>query len=531
MIKLFKSEKTSYKLLTLAVLAAAIFFVCRICYAAYLALPYSRELLEPANVALTNTFLSGKSPYTLSSLEWDVPGINYDYPFLNSLLAAAIAKITTCNTVTVHLIISFASILISGYIGILMVKDHTKTTVAPALAMLMFMFCHWRFGYISASPDGLGLLLFLLTLYTVVNHKVKHKPIWCAIGITLCFYTKQYFVFVAVPVFIYMLLYSRKEALKLLAYTIALNVVIALLITRFWPLYWMRAFAFTYLGTVLGGGTKLATLMEQLGYLVYSFAAFFGIVVIAAVFGIRKLRKSGYKLTGIRIHENDSFALSVVGSIVMTVPLAFLGRNDGAFISYFLQLWMPFISIVALVSFERLKQGNREFLFQCAYFIITVLTVYLGFGRLPQHILTQEEIANWQKAYEYTRMYSEKGDVFYSRSLAYDGFIRQNGQWQCGHEGEVSTGTVDQVIAAGFPIEAFPNMARLVDQNLRYRQELLEKGENHGYSLITFEPGTSRVLMGDEECTQSGYHKIDTLPLQLGNMQYDVEFYALEYIR
>lgn len=528
MIALFKSEKTSYKILTMAVLAAAIFFVCRICYAAYLSLPYSRELLEPANVALTNTFLDGKSPYTLSSLEWDVPGINYDYPFLNSLIAAAIAKVTTCSTVTAHLIISLASILISGYIGILMMKDHCKTTVAPALAMLMFMFCHWRFGYISASPDGLGLLLFLLTLHTVVNPKIKNKPVLCAVGITLCFYTKQYFVFVAVSVFLYMYLYSRKDALKLLVYSIVFNAVATFLVTRFWPLYWMRAFAFTYLGTVIGGGTKMVTFFEQMKYLISSFGALFVIIVVAAVLGIRRIRKSGKKLEITRIRENDAFALCMINLIIMLIPLVFLGRNDGAFISYFLQLWMPSVTVVALASLEKLKLRDHEYIFQAIYVMVSALTIYLGFGRLPQHILTPEEITNWEKAYEYTRSYSEKGDIFYSRSLAYDGFERKNGQWQCGHEGEVGIDTVYAIISTGFPIEAFPNMARVVDQNLNYRDQIVDKGKNHNYSLITFEPGTNEVLLDEEKCREFGYKLIDRIPLQLGNMQYEVVFYALE---
>lgn len=110
MIERFKQEKTPYKILTMAVLAAAIFFVCRIVYAGILALHYPKELLEASNVALTETLLAGKNPYTLSSLEWDMPGVNYDYPFLNSLIAAAIAKITRCSAVQpILLYLSYAS--------------------------------------------------------------------------------------------------------------------------------------------------------------------------------------------------------------------------------------------------------------------------------------------------------------------------------------------------------------------------------------------------------------------------------------
>ena len=362
MVVLFKQQRNIYKLITLAVLAAAVFFVCRIAYAGVRSLPYSREFLEPSNVALTNTFLEGRSPYTLSSLYWDEPGINYDYPFLNSLLAAALAKITGLTVIAAHLVISFSCIVASGAIGALMVNDQAKTTVAPALTAILFMFCHWRFGYISAAPDDLGLFLMLLTLYFAVNRKVAHKPILCAVGITLCFYTKQYFVFVAVSIFVYMLLYSWKEALKLFVWTLLINVFVATIITIYWPLFWMRTIAFTYLGTAYGGGGELMTLIEQLGYLIFPFAALFALIFVALFMGIRKLKKSNKTLRNIRISENDAFVLSVVNTVIMILPLTYLGRNDGAFISYFLQLWLHSVAVVAIISLERLKPEKYEYI-------------------------------------------------------------------------------------------------------------------------------------------------------------------------
>ena len=255
MLKLFREENIIYKLMTLAVLAAAVFFVCKIVYVGVLALPYPKELLEPSNIMLTNQLLEGKNPYALSVLSDKVPGVNYDYAFLGSLIAAAISKITGCSAITAHFCISLFSILATGVLGFLTVRDQTRTTVAPCLASILFMFCHWRFGYISAAPDDLGLFFFVLTLYLAACPQIRNKPVICAIGITLCFYTKQYFVFVAVPVFIYMLLHSRREALKLFAWTVAINAVAAALITLSWPLYWTKAFLFTYLEQLSGEAT------------------------------------------------------------------------------------------------------------------------------------------------------------------------------------------------------------------------------------------------------------------------------------
>ena len=527
MLATFKSERIEYKLLTLAVLASCLFFVCKIIYAGVIALPYPKEILEPSNVALTNMFLEGKTPYSLASLSYDVPGVNYDYPFINSLIAAAIAKITGCSAVIAHFVISLASILISGLLGFLIVKRIARTTVAPAVAAILFMFCHWRFGYISAAPDDLGLLFFMLTLYAATEPAIRNKPLVCAIGITLCFYTKQYFVFIAPGLFIYMLLYSWKDAVRLFAITLAINIAVAAVITYFWPLYWVRAFLFTYLGTVVGGGSKFITVIEQLRYIIIMFAALFAVLIFSVSMAVARLLKRHQKLRdAVKVEENDVLAFHVTMTIVMIIPLLVIGRNDGAYLSYFLQLWMPSVAVVTLICFERFKPVRHEIVYIAVYALIAASTIYFGLGKLPLHILTDEEIANWQKAYEYTRLYSEEGDIFYSRSLAYDGFARQNGQWQCGHEGEVGIGTTENLEEVGFPAEETDIIDRLVDGNVDYRSYIKDRAAKHEYSLITFESFDAYTCFNESNCESYGYHLIDTLDLRVGNMPYEVMFYT-----
>ncbi len=519
--------KLLYRLLALAVLAAALFFVCRIVYAGIISLPYPKELLEPSNIALTNTFLGGRSPYTLSSLEWEVPPVNYDYPFLNSLIAAAIATITGCTAVTAHFVISLFSIIASGIIGATMIKDHSKTPIAPALAAILFMFCHWRYGYISAAPDDLGLFISLLTMYIAVNREVTHKPLWCAIGITLAFYTKQYFVFIAAGIFIYMLFYSRKDAFKLAAWTCVINAAIAAVITEFWPLYWTRAFLFTYLGTVVDSNySDISNIIEQFRYVIIAFAALFVVIVAAAVMGVRKLRRTNTKLSSVKICPNDALALCAINAIVMLVPLYFLGRNDGAFLSYFLQLWLPSISVTALICFERMKPVRYETVYMGIYALIALSTIYFGFGKLPLHILTAEEIANWQKAYAYLDEYGNEGEVFYSRSLSYKGFAEGSPDCVFGHDGEVSEHTIESLREAGAPLEYFPYIKIIVDQNIRFRQSQLQKAENKKYSLITNESDDYFTPFRYDTPGQYGYTLMDSFNLQLGNMPYEVQFYT-----
>ena len=522
-----KSEKTVYRLITIALLAAIGLFVFRIVHAGILALPYPKELLEPSNVSLTQLFLEGKSPYRPSALGWDTPGINYDYPFLNSLIAAAIAKITGCGAVTAHFVLSLFSILISGVIGALMVKKYATTPVTPALSALLFMFCHWRFGYISAAPDDLGLVLMLLAMMAAVSGRIKNKPLVCAIAVTLCFYTKQYFVFVSLGIFIYMMLCSRRTALKFLIYAIVINIAAAVLVTVVWPLYWTYSILFMYLGTITGMGNGLVTFFEQMSYLIVAFAMLFAVLAFAAVRALHRFVKNSGKLKNLKFPENDAFTLCAVCIPVMLVPLFFLGRNDGAFISYFLQLWMPSVVVVTLAAAEKLKKEFAAAVSISAYIILALFVTYFGFGKLPLHKLTADEISDWEKAYSYVQTYGADSDVFYSRGLSHLAKERGGGECICGHDAEaISTYTRDLSKYNGTIAGLFPYAYDITIKNMDYHEMIKKKAENGEYGLITFEePGLYRTL-NDEICEESGYKCIDRLNLQLGNMPYETAFYV-----
>ena len=572
----FRHQSGLYSLISLAVLAAALFFVYRIVYAGLIALPYPKEILEPSNIVLTNEFLAGRSTYTADAVTRPVPGINYDYPFLNSLIAAGIAYITGCSAVTAHFAISLASILGSAVIGFAMTsralaqladkKENAvgltgsgrdasgeiekrggkrgTTTIAPILAALIFMFCHFRYGYISAAPDDLGLFLLLSTSAAAVSPRIKNKPFVCALGITLCFYTKQYLVFVAAGLFIYMLLYRVRDAIKLFFWTLAINVLAVGIITNFWPLYWTKAFFFTYLGTAVGGGGLISTLADQFIYLMTIFGPLFAVILIAVIRSVFTKRRSGEGNR--KIKENDVFIMSVVQSIVMMAPLAIIGRNDGAFLSYFLQLWMPFVTIVALICFEdigipksdtskEIAAGKlRQLVHAVVYGGIAAFIIYFGFGRLPLHVLTQEEIANWQRADEIVSRCAENGEVYYARSLAYmspegdadpEDRSLAGGDCICGHDGEVNADTVTALTDAGLPDELTRFSRQLVDQNLAYREGIEDKAASHTYSLITFDVSGAYTPFSEEICERSGYRCTDRIELQLGNMPYEVLFY------
>ena len=531
MIKLFKEEKFRYKIITLAVCAIMGWFLYNVASKVILSVNYPGEILEPANVALSNLFKEGKSPYTLSALGWDVPGINYDYPFLTSLVVAGISVITGLPTYVCHALLSFTCIVLSGALGYCVIRRYSGTTVAPTLGAFLFMICHWRFGFVSASPDDFGEFLFLLTLLFAVWPKITNKPLWCAIGVTLCFYAKQYFVFSAFGIFIYFLLYSRKTALKFFLYTLVINVAVGIAITLFWPLYWTYSVLFLYAGCFTGEGFGLGYFLGQMKYLAAIFVGLFAILIVALVRIVRRMKKSGSKLLQLKPKENDALSLFIIQIPAMFLPLVFFGRNDGAFLSYFLQLWMPSIVVVSLIAIERMKPENREWIFTGLYVAIAVFTVYFGLGKLPMHKLTTDEREAWKRAYAIVDEYREKGDVYYARSLAYKAFELGNDDCVCGHDGEVTAETLQKWEKSSLLQTLFPYADDIIKKNEEYRYDVQVKAALAGHSLVTFETDGYSMLFSAQILEGWGYEFVDEIVLQLGNMPYTVDFYKSTGLR
>lgn len=530
MIYKFKKENIIYKLLTIGLMVGMVLFVGKVLTNVILSIRYPNELLEPSNVALTRMFLDGKCPYVKSSLEYEIPAISYEYPFIGSLVSALIALCIGKNVVLAHMIVSFAALVGTGILGYKIINLYSSTTVAPVAGAFLFMLCHWRFGFVSAAPDDLGLFLLILTMYLAVSPKVTNKPIVCAILTTICFYTKQYFVFVFFGICVYMFLYSKKDALKYCIETIVINVVAGVIVTIVWPLYWSYTVFFLYFGCSTGTGFGIANLIGQMKYLLAIFVLLFGVVLAAFVVFIRKLRREGRKLTTYEFSENDPLVLFAVQIPVMFLPLIVFGRNDGAFLSYFLQLWMPSIIVVTFIVLEKIQVNDRlRLIFDGFYAFVIAFTVLFGYLKLPIHVITAQEIADWERAYDIVNTSREKGDVCYSQQLAYLAFENDDKYYFCGHDGEVSLDTLAIWESSKLAQILFPYVDDIINKNMDYRIEIIVKAFESGFELITFQNDNS--LLFNEQFIDEGvyYSRLDRIPLQEGNMAYTVSFYGVNH--
>lgn len=537
MVATFKKQPTIYKLLSAGIIVYAVYFVVKITYNMILGLDFPNELLEPSNVQLTQAILDGKIPYTRDALVnfGQRPGVSYEYPFITCLIAAGFSLLLGGNVILAHYVVSLLSILGTGILGALIVKRYSKTTVGPLFAFVLLMFCHWRYGYISAAPDDVGLLFSVLTLYLVTNEKVKNKPIWGALGITVCFFTKQYFASIAISLFIFMCLYSFKDAMKLFGYTVAFLLISGTLVTIFWPLYWDYSvlLLIVYACRPNGSLSRILYVFQQFGYLAIIFAGLLAILVIAFVKRIRD-RKKNEKLSektikGIQVKENNALALFVIQIPVQMLCLCVLGTNDGAFLTYFLQLWVPSVVIAAVICIEQMlpDEKDKPFIFQVVYSLIVVVTIWFGKGKLPVHVLNESDLAEWNQAYSIIDEYRDKGQVFYAKTLAYKGKEYGDDIYLTDHDGDISESTYNVWKETPWQQELFPDADGIFEENLVYREQFREKARNHELSLITH-VGAGDMIFTDEFLEEIGYRPLTTISLQTGNMDYDTEFWVCE---
>lgn len=523
-----------YQFLAAGIILFGVFFLAKIIYNMILGINVPNELLEPSNIQMTQAIVGGKIPYLRDTLAipGNRPGVSYEYPFLTCLTAAGLSYLFSGNVILAHYVLSIISIIGTGIIGGLIVKRYSVTYAGPAFVFVVLMFCHWRYGYISAAPDDFGLFLSILTLYLFTNKKIKYKPLVGAIGITLCFYTKQYFIFIAVSMFLYMCLYSFSEAMKLFLYTMVLLVTSGIVITIFWPLFWDYSVLLLLLYACKPDGSlsQLIYTLQQFGYLSF---ILFGLLIIL-VFAAYKFFKNNKKEKKHLLHaeENDALVLFIIQIPVQMIALLILGTNDGAFLTYFLQLWVPSIVIVAVICLEKMipsfeAETSKQLIYGAIFSVVVIFTLFFGSTKLPVHILNDNDLKEWQEAYDLIDEYRSSGKVIYAKTLAFKGLECGDDTYLTDHDGDINERVYDNWKNTEWQQSLFPDAGAIFETNIAYRDILREKAVNHEISLITH-TGQRDMAFTDDFLEENGYTLLKTISLQTGNMDYDTEFWVVE---
>jgi len=389
-----KNEKIS-KLLNIAKYGVLLFIgallVMRIgeCFYTAFTCRWPREYRDVSNIWLTNEFINGRNPYTIN----DNPimqAVNVYAP-LNSVIAAGIYFVTGINIVAIHYVLDvlyvFAAALTIGYV----VWKKTDNIYLSVVALALGWSCGYRFGYVSSIPDHLGMLIWVVIIAVLM----LKKPDWkvctlVAVLSVLSFYAKQYFAVCAAAVVVFLAIRKIRYALLYIAECAVIGLASLEIINRFCPLFSIyNLFLFSVeKSSKNGDGMTYGYSLMQLGVLFERYYYLFIIVISFAAYSIVKRKK----------HEWD---FSEIAFIVMFFPMLVLGKTDGAFLSYHLQMWFPQLIIFAMIIASKTSVEKKPETVQIGQIVIgccVILTVYL-FTKVA--VCDENATNNWNRANEY----------------------------------------------------------------------------------------------------------------------------------
>ncbi len=569
-IRQFFVKKNIMNTIGFLLIIYTIILIVRIVRSAVLNADFPNEYREVANIQLTLEFLKGNNPYSLEAYSGQVPGMIYVYGPLYSLFTAFCGLFIPIDIIKLHYIVTFVSVMIGAALAAYITYENTQYLAAPAAVFLFIINCSWRYGYINAVPDAFALMLTILIFFIVSRKDFKLKNPLCALLSVALFFAKQYFAIVAISVLIYKLINDRKDALKFFLQTFVIAAAAVIVVTVTCPLYWTYSvymahgpFGITQeqYHKAYGGymkedskeeieeagkkkekeeeiskqeGNELTNTSVNtdpdsgFGYEIIQLKSLIGIFIfifIAAFAGFISELKSRFKNKA-----GPEFFL-IIHIVVSFIALIYLGRNNGAWLSYYLQLLMPETIIYAFIITDRyINENDGLFCRLClAYFIImTFFTAYRTNGRLKVYEKTGEEITAWEKAYDITAKAAEKGEVYYVPPLGFQTFSNGQYLYNNGHNMVVTGWFRGEYFAVPWEQALFPYAGEVMKAHYNYQEHIKEKVKNGEYELVTIIPGMDtdfgRLNISDLE--NAGYRKKDEILLDSGRMSYEVQFWT-----
>lgn len=482
---------------------------------------YPYELREGANIALTKYFLQGMNPYAMETLLCDEsPSLFYMYPFMYSLLVAGFSVILPfVDLPLLHYSISIGCGIAAAAIGAAIVKKKSASQAAPWLTFFLMLSCSWRGAYISAFPDTLALLISVLILYLVMYEAKKwHMGAIALLTIGL-FFSKQYFVIIAISVWIYYLVVDRKKLLRYTLYCMTIGVLSVVVVSFVFPLYWTYGLFFVNGSTTRISVENIKFCVKQFCYIGFTFFP----ILIMCLFGILQLvvkRKE-------KLWRKNEMVL-YIHFIVAGLCLLKFGTNDGAYLTYFLQLLVPVMIILGVLCFEKYVYpafGRMDFnvgVLICFLFAgISVLNVTQKFANYVY--LSENDEQEWLDIYAYLdecagmRVYYSPNLAFYA--LEHNQYIYDLGQNEfVNYESEGIT-TLDTWKQSQIFQTLFPYVDDIIEHHMIYRDRLREDIQEGKYDVVV----ETQYLYFEREDLEDQYELIDKYKLKSGTVTYETE--------
>ncbi len=518
-----------------------ILFIYFILQQSYSVIAYNtpKELREMNTVVFAHHFAHMDNPYSLSTLEHDIPAATSIYGLLVPLLMSPFIRLLSFTNLSALQICELLTLVVE-LIGTLCFYRLTVRKTGNHLLSLtgafLFHTCYWRYSaFGGAFPDqwGLALSIILMDLLSADEQKNHYRPFLYAGCMVSLFYIKQYFVLLTIGLCIYLLIYSVKDLKKLIFYGILLGCLSIVIVYLLFPLYFSEVFPIAQGQTITGDISYSLTQIVRL-------SVYYGPVMLLA---IMRIILNIYDIIR-RKHIRNIITYEFCQIIFIFPPLFHIAENQGTNYTYYLQLWYPYIILNGIVFATQLlaylhrKCENliyindpKTFLSRICPVVVCLLITLSLIKVLPSYrcdCMTQEQQKAWNNAYDILDKYSSDGEILVSMLLS-DYCLERN--LATSNYGQAEYNNIENLEnyknnRLWRNIFLFDYTEDLLQQNIAYNQTVKDKIYTQAYRCIAL-IYAGEYHLTDDDLANAGYHIMASEELMSGTQCWHIVFYTV----
>ncbi len=515
---------------TACILMAALFVVIYISKLhTVLSINVPRELREMNMIAFAKAFSEGRNLYLKENLALTDPPVATSLygllvplissPFVRLFSSAGISALTCCELLAIL-------IEITGCIfAYKIVMTETGNRVLSMGGALLICSCYWRYApFGGAFPDQWGLTGGLILTYLIGKNEKKgtHRPVLYALILVALFYIKQYFAFWAFGAFVFLLLRSVKEALRLALCGIISGIISVIAVYMIFPLYFAETLPIAQGST---GNNDLWYSVSQIPEQVkWTYKYVVVIAFLYLLYLLMRRRNKGEAGSGMKLKK---VSLAVCQSVCVLPLCIMIARNEGTRYTYYLQLWWPYVILATICVMPAVFGcifGNNHTVAHIAMIAVLVFAVWDCLGYLISRPLNVQERDNWNVAYKILAGYP--GDkILVSPHLS--GFCMDNGipTADYGQAEFNSPYSLDMYKDNKLFMTLFPEAEIILNNNISYNEGLKTRIANGEFSCIAL-TDSGNYWLEEKDILSAGYRVEADIELAMGNEMLPTRFYV-----
>lgn len=481
------------------------------------------EMREMNVVKIADEFANGKNPYSLATLELDRPYVTNFYGLVGSLWNAIMIIVLRSITTLSSLQISQLATLFVEVIGLFFaykafkITNEKKSILIALFSILTFIQCFYRiYPFGGAFPDALGVTLEVFLLWQVgkdYNQK-KYHPCFYALCMIILFFIKQYFVVVTLGVLLFLIINAGwKDVAKYIVTGLVGGGIIFSVVQLLFPLYFTETLCLTSVST---GFNNIVYSLKQVPEIIIRCPLHF----IAIILGIM--------ICLIRKCQIDWRRYDVIQMICMLILTIYLAQNPGANLTYYLQLWTPYIISVGVYFMN--QDSNLTATYKHCYNGILVLaavaTLWAIKGIIVCVPVSAQIHSQWKLNNEILSDYSVKGEILVSPALSNYCLENDIYTFDWGQAEYIGQNNLDLYNQNKLLKQVFPYAEDILKKYVMYEESIHKRVGQGEYSLIAISEKDYGGL--EPELEMGGYDLIMEQDIVTGWEDSHIYYYGKE---